>query len=65
MSEPVPPQIVEGDYVHVIDHEGNVLYRGIVRSRPGGPGDAWHIETTDEVVYVQTYGSICKKKVQL
>lgn len=52
-----------GDIIDVLDVEGSRLYHGIVRGYPCATGDSWKIETDHEIVYVQTFGSIVKRKV--
>ena len=54
--------IVVGDIVDVLDVDGSCLYHGIVRYCPCAPGDSWRIETEHEIAYVQTFGSLVKRK---
>ena len=56
-------RINPGDTVGVLDIDGSRLYTGVVLGLPCATGDCWKIETPGEIVYVQMFGSIVKKKV--
>lgn len=57
-----PKRIDVGDEVDVLDLEGSRLYHGVVLGLPCATGDAWKIETASDIVYVQTFGSLVKRK---